>query len=80
MISWDCTGGNYDTLSYTSHLCMGYIKNLRKQFEEEGVCNSNTIHCVNHFSHSAKNILYKDKEIYERQGFIMSYDGLEVEF
>lgn len=80
LISWDCTGGNNDSLSYTSHLCMGYIRDLRKQFEELGICDDNTLHCVNHFSHNGKNILYKDKDIYEKQGFIMSYDGLEVEF
>ena len=67
-------------MDYASHMRIGHLHNFKKQFKEWGVCDNNTLHCVNHFSHNGKNILYKDKEIYEKQGFIMSYDGLEVEF
>lgn len=79
-ISWDCCSGNEETIDYFSHLCMGYIRDLRAKFENLGICDGKTVHCVNHFSHNGKNILYVDREIYEKQGYIMAYDGMEVEF
>ena len=79
-VSWDCCSGNEDEINYFSHLCMGYIRNIRAEFEKIGITDDKTIHCVNHFSHLGKSVLYEDREIYEKQGYIMSYDGMEVEF
>lgn len=79
-VSWDCCSGNEETINYFSHLCMGYIRDIRKQFEDLGITDEKTVHCVNHFSHLGTNVLYEERKIYEDQGYIMSYDGMEVEF
>lgn len=79
-ISWDCCRGNQESVKQSSHLCMGFIREIRKKLEALGITDNKTIHCVNHFSHLGKNVLYQEREIYEKQGYIMSYDGMEVEF
>ncbi len=36
---------------------------------------------LNHFSHNAKDVVYDDfVKIAEREGFLVSYDGMEYEF
>ena len=79
-ISWDCCSGSEEKLNYTSHLCLGYIRSTVKEFNTLGLTDSKTKHCVNHFSHNGPDILYKNRGVYEKEGFIMSYDGLEIEF
>lgn len=79
-VSWDCCSGNVATINYDSHLCMGYIRDIKNKFEKNGISDSRTVHCVNHFSHNGKDVLYKDRKVYEKDGYIMSYDGLEIEF
>ncbi|MBQ6847615.1 MAG: hypothetical protein IJO62_01710 [Clostridia bacterium] len=79
-ISWDCCSGSKKNLDYTSHLCLGYIKDTVKRLNENGITDSKTKHCANHFSHNGPDILYENRAVYEREGYIMSYDGMEIEF
>ena len=48
--------------------------------KKEGLISDKSILCVNHFSHNASDVLYESREAYEKEGFIMSRDGLEIEF
>jgi hypothetical protein len=47
---------------------------------ENGMVDDNSKLVVNHFSHNGADILYENREVYEKDGYIMACDGLEVEF
>ncbi len=80
LVSFDCTCGTWPDKNYGSHLSFGNIKTLAERMKREGLISDKSILCVNHFSHNASDVLYENREIYEKEGFIMSRDGLEVEF
>ena len=56
------------------------IKKISQNLRENGLIDDKTVLCVNHFSHNATDVLYKKREVYEKDGYVMSYDGLEIEF
>lgn len=80
LVSMDCTHGNVESLGYSSHMCFGYDKWLRDELLRTGHATEKTVFVANHFSHNGENVLYDDHAIYEAAGFVMSYDGLEIEF
>lgn len=80
LISFDCCCGTWPDINHGTHLSFGNIKTICKKMRENNVIDNNTKLCCNHFSHNASNVLYKDRHIYESDGFIMTYDGLEIQF
>ena len=57
------------------------LKFPKNEFIKNGIATQNTKFVVNHFSHNSPFALYDDmSKICEKDGFIVSYDGLEVEF
>ena len=47
---------------------------------ENGMVDDSSKLCVNHFSHNGIDVLYENRAVYEDLGYIMTCDGLEVEF
>lgn len=81
LISFDCCFGNKDNIGKgNTHLCFGDIKRLCDRMRDENMIDGKSKLCVNHFSHNAPDILYENRKVYEKEGYIMTYDGLEVEF
>lgn len=81
LISFDCCFGSKDDIGFKStHLCFGDIKKIVARMRENGMVDDNTKLVVNHFSHNAPDVLYENRSVYEKEGYIMTYDGLEVEF
>ena len=79
-VTLDCTMGNR-TFKYHGHMCLDRNVTVRQRLIEIGAADEKTIFAVNHFSHNGYDVLYDDmKKIVEEKGFIVSYDGLEVEF
>jgi len=78
LVSFDCTGGNYEHLNYTSHLCFRDIRNYRSLFLQNGLIDDRTILVLNHFSHNSPDVNYDDRDVYEKLGYLMSYDGLTI--
>lgn len=79
-VSLDCTEGT-NKIQYVSH--MNYERNqlVRDRLKEIGVADDSTVFCLNHFSHNGENTLYDDMcAVAERDGFIVSYDGMTVDF
>ena len=79
-VSYDCTSCNYDWGYNSTH--MGLVKNaeLRDRFNQMGLTDDKTIHIVNHFSHNPTGSDYDDMVKSAGEiGFIVSYDGMEVE-
>lgn len=80
LISLDCTGGCTD-ITYIGHLCLKRCIAVKKQFLNCGIADADTVFVLNHFSHNAESVVYDDfVKIAEKYGFIVSYDGLEIEF
>ena len=78
LISLDCTEAASHT-SYVGHMDLWRCIALREQLKEMGVADEKTVFVLNHFSHNGTDVLYDDfKKIAEKEGFIVSYDGMEL--
>ncbi|MBE6779369.1 MAG: hypothetical protein E7545_00180 [Ruminococcaceae bacterium] len=80
LISFDCCCGTWPDVNHGTHLSLGNIKTICEKMQKYGIIDKHTKLCCNHFSHNASNVLYNNHKIYEDEGFIMTYDGLEIEF
>lgn len=82
MVSYDCTWGKNDAgESACSH--MGVPNNIeaRRRFIENGNYKKSTISVITHFSHNIANVGYDDMlRIASDNGFVLAYDGMEIEF
>ena len=81
LVSYDCTYGNRDADGGRNH--MGIPNNLeaRKRFIENGNYKDSTVSVITHFSHNGSDVGYGDMlKIAEENGFVLAYDGLEIEF
>ncbi len=81
LITFDCCCGTWeDKDDYGGHMAFKQNRQIAERMRKEGMIDECTKLVVNHFSHNASDILYKDRAAYEKYGFIMTYDGLEIEF
>lgn len=80
LVSMDCCSGSEEEIDFKQHMCLGDNRRFRAELIRRGYADEKTVFVVNHFSHNGKNVLYDDHEIYEKEGFVMSWDGLTVEF
>jgi len=79
LISFDCTEANSE-VNYEGHMNLRRCIATRERLLEIGMADENTIFVLNHFSHNGKDVIYEEfKEIAEKQGFLVSYDGMEIE-
>ena len=80
-VSLDCTGGAHQDLPYRAHMCLGRNVSCRNEMRRWGLIDDRSLVCLNHFSHNGLSVLYDDFcGIAEKEGFIVSYDGMELEF
>lgn len=78
-ISIDCTG--MAQKGWTgSHLCLETDKEVCDRLAEMGLCDDNTVMYVNHFSHNGQCTHEELVVEAEKYGFLVTYDGLEVDF
>lgn len=78
-VSLDCTCTNREKLAGTHLSLTGCVK-IRETFLKEGIADENTIFCLNHFSHNGGYTYDELVPIAAEKGFIVSFDGMEVEF
>lgn len=78
-VTMDCTNINIPISDTDTH--MGIPNNLRlvKKLSEIGAVNDGTVKVINHFSHNGGPIQYKLEEQVGKYGFLVAYDGFEVE-
>lgn len=78
-ISYDCTNV---LLEWDNRGHMGVTGDviMRDKLKELGKIKESTVHIVNHFSHNGKAGYDELVPIAKEKGFIVSYDGMEVEF
>ena len=81
LVSLDCTEGAMEELNYHGHGCLGRNRRFRQLLMESGVADARTQFVLNHFSHNGLHACYDDfSPIAAKEGFLTSYDGLEIEF
>ncbi|MBO5281139.1 MAG: hypothetical protein J6B55_08060 [Clostridia bacterium] len=79
-VSLDCCNGA-GPINYDAHMNLERNLVIRARLTELGCAGRETIFCSNHFSHNAKVVLYHELlEATKDCGFLVSYDGMEVEF
>ena len=79
-VTLDCTMGDRD-FKYHGHMSLSRNVVVKEKLCEIGAADKDTIFAVNHFSHNGVGILYDDMcAAAEKVGFIVSYDGMEIEF
>lgn len=79
LISYDCTNGLLE-LDNRSHMGLTGDVQLREALRQLGRVTEETVHVVNHFSHNGKAGYDELAPVAEEKGFLVSYDGMEVEF
>ena len=83
LISYDCTHANEDAKANGngfSHMGIVDVIRLRKKLQENGILTDTALHILTHFSHNGKDVSYdKFKPIAEKNGFLLAYDGYEIE-
>ena len=80
LIAFDCCFGTWENRkSYGGHMPFSQNRQIAQRMKDEGMIDENTKLVVNHFSHNAPNVLYRDRAAYEQYGYIMAYDGMELE-
>lgn len=80
LISFDCTAGAKLGTTYVGHMSLERCIALREKLKSVGVADENTVFVLNHFSHNGVNVVYDDfVKIAADAGFLVSYDGMEIE-
>ena len=80
LVSLDCTEGTLP-IDPKGHMNLRQCIQTRQQLISIGAADENTIFILNHFSHNGENTLYDDLcPIAEQEGFLVSYDGMELTF
>lgn len=81
LLSLDCTGclalgGDW----VDGHMSFGTNLKIVERMRKEGLADGKTVIVLNHFSHNGGQTYEEMVEAAEKQGFTVSYDGLEIEF
>lgn len=78
-VSLDCTGvlmGGYRR----GHMCIDVNLEARDRLRALGCADEGTLFCHHHFSHNGGLIHDEHVPLAAQEGFLVSYDGMEVEF
>lgn len=80
LISLDCTEACRHS-DFPGHLDLWRCLEVRKRLLADGAADENTIFVLNHFSHNGIGSVYEDfSKVAAEYGFLVSYDGMTVEF
>lgn len=78
LVSYDCTHGEKGAGS--RHMGIPDNLEMQRRFIKNGNYKENTVSVITHFSHNIQTAGYGDMEkIAEENGFVLAYDGLEIE-
>lgn len=79
LVTLDCTSA-IDKKAMGYHMGYEACKKVKDRLLKNGHATDNTIFCINHFSHNCGYIYDELCEFAEKDGFAVSFDGLEIEF
>lgn len=78
-VSLDCTGGLYAQYE-SGHMATKACAKTKDELVKSGAADEKTVFCLNHFSHNGKAIYDEIVGPAGDMGFLVSYDGMEIEF
>ena len=79
LVSMDCTEGDKQ-IGYDSHGNVERDVAMQKKMLDEKIADENTLFVMNHFSHNGGKVAYDTfVPIAAGHGFLVSYDGMEIE-
>lgn len=78
LVSLDCTGGLYAQYEH-GHMGTDACEKMRAKMLAAGLADERTVFCLNHFSHNGKSVYDEIAHVMGEKGFMVSYDGMEVE-
>lgn len=80
LVSLDCTEGAAEA-DAIGHMNLRQCETVRDRLLAIGAATKDTIFVLNHFSHNGGTTVYDDfRPIGEKNGFVVSYDGMELQF
>lgn len=80
IVSLDCTYGQSRKKNTGGHMSLAIDAEIKKRLISLGMANESTRFVVNHFSHNAPGVLYRDLvPAAAEEGMLVSYDGMTVE-
>ena len=78
VVTLDCTN-SCKPLTYVGHMGLAENIKVRERMLDMGIADENTLFVCTHFSHNGITCIYDDLvPIAEKQGFIISYDGMII--
>lgn len=80
LVSLDCTYGVKEKANLDHHLNLVADAEIAEKLKCMGVCDEKTIFAANHFSHNCGSNYDELCNAAKDIGFVISYDGLEIEF
>lgn len=78
-VSLDCTQGKVH-INWKGHMNFERNYEFGDKLKEMGLADDKTLFCCNHFSHNGQVTYEEAVNIAGEKGYLVSYDGMEVEF
>ncbi len=80
LVSLDCTFANLEHYDWRGHMNLGSNIECREFLCENSLADETIVFVLNHFTHNGVDGVYDDfVKIAEPKGFVVSYDGMEIE-
>ena len=80
LISYDCTNVDIAISDSGTHMGLPNIRRLHKALADMGAVDEKTVEIINHFSHNARPIQSVLEEKVKDDGYLVAYDGMQIEF
>lgn len=80
LVSLDCNYGINDRPPKMHHMCFAQNLRMAAELRVRGVCDEATVFVSNHFTHNCGRTYDEMVRDTAGSGFLISYDGMEVEF
>lgn len=80
LVSYDCTNVDIEISDRGSHMGLPNIRRVDSVLREMGAVDANTKRVITHFSHNARPIQSVLEEKVKDDGYLVAYDGMQIEF
>ena len=80
LISYDCTNVDIEISDRGGHMGLPNIRRVDRRLQEMGAVDDETVRVINHFSHNARPIQSVLEEKVQGDGYLVAYDGMQIEF
>ena len=80
LATFDCTNVDITISDEGSHMGIDNIERVIARLCEIGAIGESTVKIINHFSHNANPLYHVLEERVADKGWLVSYDGMSVEF